>query len=375
MAFDYGSVIAAGLNFAGNLATNQINAERAATDMITYLNLVKKQRDWQKEDQQWSEDYAKRMMQFENQNYSSPSAQMEAYKKAGINPWLMSHSDQIGSGQSVTAPGVPSTSRVGMSPCERSPLGNLMEGTADKIFGASQLKSQRIMALSEMAKSIPSIVKGLGSKAALRVLSSLFGNDVETNQIERLVQNEVARSDYETNVSSIQSQIASEYGLKEAGNFVALQQAEFQNYSAKWNLMQKEIEHKDADIRKMAAQYVESVAHAWNLRKQGEYYVASAQTINALRDLTRESLQFQVNSLRRRDVTEQAWFEGERGLRERISSEGDKLTDRFIENWEIQTDPFYNEVGKILNSFHVTTSMHYGLTGGYSTKDVNVYGY
>ena len=36
------SLIAAGIQFAGNTMTNQINAERAASDMATYLNLVQK---------------------------------------------------------------------------------------------------------------------------------------------------------------------------------------------------------------------------------------------------------------------------------------------------------------------------------------------
>ena len=50
MAYDPTSLIVAGAQMVGGIAQNQINAERAASDMATYLNLVKKQREWQKED-------------------------------------------------------------------------------------------------------------------------------------------------------------------------------------------------------------------------------------------------------------------------------------------------------------------------------------
>lgn len=371
---DVGTIIAAGANLVGNVMTNQINAERAASDMIQYYNLLMKQRQWQKEDYDWTEGYSKRMLDYQNE-YNSPSEQMQRYREAGLNPFLMMQSGQVGSGNSQSVPNAPLPSRNGVTPFQRPSLGNPMEGVADKLYGASQLKSQRIVALSEMAKSIPSLVKGVGAKAANSLLQTLFGRDSSSSTIGKLIDNEVLQSDYQTNISRIQSDIASEYGMEEAGNRVALQQQVFAKITGEMNLMQLESEHKQAEIHVLAAKYVESLASAWHLRKSGDYYEASANTINALRDLTKQALQFKVNSLRRQDITEQAWFEGERGLREHIVAEGDKLNDRFIQNWDIETDPFYNEVGKLLNAFHITTGLHYGYQGGYQSKDVNIYGY
>ena len=94
MAYDPTSLIVAGAQMVGGIAQNQINAERAASDMATYLNLVKKQREWQKEDYAWSEEYTKRLMDYQYQNFSSPSAQMAAYKKEGLNPWLLGQKEK-----------------------------------------------------------------------------------------------------------------------------------------------------------------------------------------------------------------------------------------------------------------------------------------
>lgn len=124
MPFDPSSLIIAGASMVGNIATNQLNAERAASDMATYLNLVKKQREWQKEDYAWSEDYTKRLMDYQYQNFSSPSAQMASYKAAGLNPWILGQNGSVASGQGVSPASAPAPSRVGVSPFERSPLSN-----------------------------------------------------------------------------------------------------------------------------------------------------------------------------------------------------------------------------------------------------------
>lgn len=290
---DVGTIIAAGANLIGNVMTNQINAERAASDMIQYYNLLMKQRQWQKEDYDWTEGYSKRMLDYQNA-YNSPSEQMKRYREAGLNPFLMMQNGQVGSGNSQSVPNAPLPSRTGVTPFQRPTLGNPMEGVADKLYGASQIKNQRIVSLSEMAKSIPSLVKGIGKDSAKRLLSSLFGRDVDTEMINDVVQNEALQTQYRTEVERIQSVIASKYGETEASNRVALQEEQFNKMSAEIGLMASEGKLNDQKIKSLMSEYVRNIADAWKLKREGDYYVASADTINALRGLTVASLQNEV---------------------------------------------------------------------------------
>ena len=265
------SALTAAAQLIGNFASNQINAERAATDMMTYLNLVRKQRDWQLEDQQ----YAKNLMGYEYENFTSPSAQMKSYSNAGLNPWLLSHSDQIGSGQSTQLPNL-GESRGSVSPVQRPPLDNFMNGVADKLFGASQLRNQRIAALSEMAKSIPSLVKGIGSEPAKRVISSIFGRDVDTQVQDEFINIELGRERIAKERDSLEKEIVQLYGADKAALINQNLVFEGQKLVHEINLLVSEKNVNEASVKELITRSAKNVAEKAHLN-------ADTETINQLR--------------------------------------------------------------------------------------------
>lgn len=272
---DVGTVIAAGANLIGNVMTNQINAERAASDMIQYYNLLMKQRQWQKEDYNWTEGYSKRMLDYQNA-YNSPSAQMQRYREAGLNPFLMMQNGQVGSGNSQSVPNAPLPSRTGVTPFQRPELGNLMEGVADKLYGASQLKSQRIVALSEMAKSIPSLVKGLGSEPAKRLLSSLFGRDVDTKLQDEFINIELGRQRIAQDRESLEKEIVNLYGADKAALINQNLVFEGQKVVAEINELYSQKKLNEASVKELLTRSAKNVAESAHLN-------ADSETINQLR--------------------------------------------------------------------------------------------
>ena len=69
--YDPTALIVAGAQMAGSFASNQINAERSASDMATYLHLTKWNRENQLRDQEWSKRYTYDLLRQQNE-YDSP---------------------------------------------------------------------------------------------------------------------------------------------------------------------------------------------------------------------------------------------------------------------------------------------------------------
>lgn len=294
MAFDPSGIIAAGINFAGSMASNQINAERAASDMATYLNLVGKQRDWQKEDQQWSEGMTKRLMDYQNA-YNDPGAQMQRFKNAGLNPYLNMTGDSVGSGNSTMMPSPNPSQRGAVSPFMRPPLDNPMSDVSSRILQGSQVNSQRVAALSSLFESAPKLFQAVGKERFNSIMSSVLGDSVDSSTLQRISDAQAVRFESESNIAKIEADLAAKYGDSKASNFIALQEQEFNKMAAEIGKMSSDRAVNDATIQKMASEYLRNLADAYKLRKEGDKYVIEGSYLNALIGLTSE--QFTALSL------------------------------------------------------------------------------
>lgn len=287
------TLIAAGLSTAGSIVNNQINAERAASDMAQYYHMLGVQRDWQKQDWERNRDYTYDLL--ENQRaYDSPSAEMARLKAAGLNPYLVGQEGNVGTGSGVSPSQPNNPERGSLSPLLRPQTENVMASAADKIFAASSVKSQRLGAISEVAKAAPSLVKSVGKDAATRMLSSLFGSDVDTDLVDSIVRNEALQAQYRTKVDQVEARIAEVYGEKEASNRVAIQEQQFNKMAAEIGLMASEGKVNEAKVNELVSSYIRNIADAWKLRREGDYFVANAQTVNDIRTLTISSLEAEL---------------------------------------------------------------------------------
>lgn len=289
MAFDPTGVIAAGIQFAGSMASNQINAERAASDMATYLNLVGKQRDWQKEDQQWSEGMTKRLMDYQNV-YNDPGSQMQRFKNAGLNPYLNMTGDSIGSGNSTMIPSPNPSQRGAVSPFMRPPLANPVSDVSSRILQGSQVNSQRLAGLAAVFESFPKLYQAVGKDKFNSIVSSVLGGTIDSSTLQRISDAQAVRSESESNIAKIEAQLAAKYGDTKASNFVALQEQQFNKLAAEIGKMSSDRAVNDATINKMASEYLRNLADAYKLRKEGDKYVIEGSYLNALIGLTSEQI-------------------------------------------------------------------------------------
>lgn len=284
MAFDPSGIIAAGINFAGSMASNQINAERAASDMATYLNLVGKQRDWQNEDKVFAEDMSKRLMGYE-QWLNSPSRQMQMMKEAGLNPYLASHEGAIGSSM-ASNPGAQVPGRGSVSPIQRPPLDNPFTDASSKLLQGSSIANQRLAGLAALFESSPKLFEAVGKERFDSIMSSVLGDSVDSTIIKRISDSHALSSEYQATLQGVESQLAAKYGDKKASNFVALQEQQFNKMAAEIGLMASEGELNDAKIQEAVSAYCRNMADSYKLRMEGDKYVVEGGYYSALAELT-----------------------------------------------------------------------------------------
>lgn len=291
---DWSPVVAAGVSALGSLSNNAINSFRADADRDLQLQLYFQNRAFQRQDQQWTEDYAKRMMDYEYQNYSSPSAQMASYKAAGLNPYLMSQQGSVSGGDQVKPPSVPVPSAMSTPDLRRPSLSDPFSGGVSAIIQGSAVQNQRLAALSEVLKSAPEAFKALGKKTFDSVMSSLFGQIIDSSMLENISKNNELISQHNEKVASVEAAIASTYGVRDAQNKIAIQEQTFNKMAAEIGLMSSEGRLNDAKIDELMSSYIRNLADAWKLKQEGSYFVANAETVNAIRDLTVSSLEVEL---------------------------------------------------------------------------------
>lgn len=280
--FDPSSIIAAGIQTFGSLASNQINAERAASDMSDYLHLMHWNRQNQLRDQEWTKQFTYDLQRQQNL-YDSPKEQMKRLQEAGLNPYLvMQGATGISSNVSKPAmsPSLPGSGSV--SPFQRPPLENPFPSSVGNLIAASSIKAQRISAEGQFAKSLPDLVRGLGKDGAKRVAASVFGRDIDVQRMEDMIQNEYMQQTYDTKIKEVAANIKVLYGEKEAANVVALQEQSFNKMAADIGYLASQGKLNDAKIKESASSYIRNLADAFKLKKEGDMYVASSAQYAAM---------------------------------------------------------------------------------------------
>lgn len=324
---DVGTIIGSGLGLMGSLVTNQINSERAASDMSTYLNLVKKQREWQNEDKEWSKQQTYDLLENQRQ-YDSPSAQMQRYRDAGLNPYLALNDGSIGSGVGIV-PSQPSVgSRGSVSPFFRPALSDSFASASDKLFNASALKSQRIASLSNLADSIPTLVKSIGSDSAKRFLSDFFGKDIDTKVVDTLIDTEVGRQSIARLRDDLQLQIEQMYGKDKAALVNQNLIFEGQKIVADINKLYSEKRLNDASVNEVIQRSALHVAERSKLN-------ADTETVNQLRPFVVKSASMQAEVDSYNKVEEQARFIQRSGARDWMMSglgKSEAVADQIIDD-------------------------------------------
>lgn len=282
-----GMVASGMLNAASQESTNEANA---SMDLAT--------RKWQSEEnekaRQWQEKQWKYQFDTTNQ-YNTPSAQMQRYKEAGLNPY-MHINGQVGSGTSsgtsVGSPGMASTPghSVMQAPQYGAGFTQGLQGYLQASSVDANVANQSAQTDRTKAETARIIAEVGGYKQARGYLRSQLGVNGEVSTAERLAEGEIASYEYKNEMQKIQNSIAQKYGDRQAYAILSNTEQQYINMVAEVGKMASDVKVNDANIekihaesRELASRFVRNIAEAYKLRKEGDHYVADTETINAIR--------------------------------------------------------------------------------------------
>ena len=235
----------------------------------------------------------------EQQDYNSPAAQMQRYKEAGLNPWLMSKSDLIGSGSSPAA--APSTSAPSVPLGQYAPLDmSQLGGNVAQLLGlSSQIKRNDAESLSKIVESISKVGPDLGWDVARNMANDLLGvYGVSGSQSERKLNAIIDGLESEARSKSVKASLDEAFGVRDANQKWALGEQALSESFARIGKMSSDAKVNEATVKELASQIVRNVADAWKLRKEGEKYLADSKTANALREFVVSQARSQAQQLK-----------------------------------------------------------------------------
>lgn len=299
MPIPIAAAIAGGVALAG-LAGSAINASSQASTNRANASMDEATRNWQSQENQinrkWQEEQWQKQFDATNQ-YNTPSAQMERYRQAGLNPYLHING-QVGSGQStgtsVTPPAMAGTPQHSQMVAPRydvvGPIANAL-GSYNSVRGTdANVANQQAQADYQKALTAKEIASVAGYNKAREYLNSSLGVSGISSPAERIAEGEITQLELSNEMRKIQNTIAKKYGDDQASAILANTQQQYVNMVAQVGKMASDVKLNDATIgrvhaesRELASRFVRNLADAYKLRKEGDHYLADTTTINAIR--------------------------------------------------------------------------------------------
>lgn len=288
--------------FASTAASNSFNRWSVTEQMRFQNQMYDKQRQDQLDDQKWQEASARRMFDYTNE-YNSPSNQMARYREAGLNPYIHSTAGALTSGNASPV-SQPSTSpraiqgNLSIPSFDASGISNGMSAVGESLFRATELNQQKLKIQGEISRMIPELRKFMDDDELGQVIRNVYGVNGNINRIDSFVNAELERVQGEAVKSRVEGELAVKYGDKQAAQMYSLAEYQMNKYEAEFKQIQENIENMrvernlsrvsikrvESEIQEIASKIVVNIASAWNLRKQGEKFVADTKTVNAMRE-------------------------------------------------------------------------------------------
>lgn len=288
------AALAAGIMATGSTINTAISNQQANLSSLTAFNRQKELMD--KQQQQSIELHKANLAESYRQDllHNSPSAQMQRYREAGLNPYLiMQHEGNIGAAASAPASGgsaapAPSVQQANLQPFQLPE----MSGIANMLMASSESKKNDAVALNSTVEFIDKVGHTLGWAQARSLGRELLGvNGIMNSQNERLVESVIRNNELSSERQNIENNISKIYGPQKAANDVALQEQKFNVMAGELGMLASNSKLNDAKIEELASEYVRNLAESFKLKKEGDKYVIEASYYKQLTDLTYNSVQ------------------------------------------------------------------------------------
>lgn len=225
----------------------------------------------------------------EQQEYNSPAAQMQRYREAGLNPWLMSKSDLIGSGSSPAA--APSTSAPSVPLGEYAPIDmSQLGGNVAQLLGlSSQIKKADSEAFANIVKALPELGKTIGWDNVDKVAYNMLGMmGVSNSQYKEQMDSILEGYRIQNARNQLQLDIETMYGKDKAALINQNLIFEGQSIVAEINKMYSEKRLNDQSVKELITRSAKNLAEKAHLD-------ADTETINQMRQFLVKSAEMQAS--------------------------------------------------------------------------------
>lgn len=280
-----GSIFGGFVNGIGQADANEAN------DRLNRLN-----REWQSAENQKNRDWQEKMWNAQNM-YNTPSAMMERYKQAGLNPFLVGNETGIGQAGSAGSPsmtGAPSA-------VEQRPVNPLM-GVAPAFNAYLQSKSVDANVANSTAQSMKeyaqaySLLANTGMKheeiiKTLRPFTSSFDGSIGSDSVQQKLSNDARQSLLQGDRQELENRITRLYGFEKAQLVNRNLTLANDKTGAEIDRIMMQNKVSVQDIKESVSRIAANYAQAFNLQKQGEYYICSADQYKIINESLQLDLQ------------------------------------------------------------------------------------
>lgn len=340
-------------NLFGTKSANDANAEQNAINRQWQSGENKLNRDWQtlenyrsrdftKGENQVARDWQEKMWNLQNE-YNTPSAMMERYREAGLNPFI---SGQIGQGagaagspaSSATAPmGSPGMVGAPSSIPMQAPRFGLDFGDLGNALGVSaNIANVNARTSQQKWETYAYIRNNVSRSAAKEFLNNnpdmLRVDDPENNPYLETYQRSKTREDFENSILEMKDWLLSRYGDQEHQKALAEADSRIENIVSQMN-------ERDANIGLMTEQLATEVAKQYQLYASGNESNAKAVTENQIRHYLINKFVIETGLAAYTFKREKSSFDSEAELRAWLTSQEGQEAIRDMEKNGLLTNP------------------------------------
>lgn len=342
---------------AANARQNELNRQWQSQENELSRQFTREQdqasRFFTAQQNELSRDWQEKMWNLQNQ-YNTPSAMMQRYKDAGMNPFL---SQMAQLGQGAGSAGTPASSATapmsGSAPMSGAPSSIPMvaprfELSLQDMGIASNIANQHANTQQQKWETYQYIREHVGRDAAKRFIDGnpdMFqSSDPDNDPWMKSYKRAEMRENLQNSILDIQDWLLSRYGDQEHQK--ALQEAD-----ARIEDIISKMSERDANIALMTEQMATEVARQFQLYASGRESNAKALTENQIRKWMINKLVYETGLSSFAFQRDKAVFDSEEELRSWLQSDEGKQAVRDLEKNGVLTNPnlFFRYVYQFLD--------------------------
>lgn len=253
------AMVTAGAGLFGDLfSTNSTNKQNRA--------LMREQMAWSEKESAKQRDFT-REMQAHTEAYNDPAAQFQRLKNVGLNPYLLSGSNMVDSGNvgMAATPAVPSApSATMMQKADFSPLTQFSGQLTNILLSKSQAKKNESESYSKVLENAGTIYKMFGKKGFDRyvgnALAQMKDTDFESSLMFRQMTAEVELQEVQKDLQAYELKLNQQYKPQQLQAVIDNLQQDYVESTARVGKMAADVKNRERELDILAKETASKIA-------------------------------------------------------------------------------------------------------------------